>query len=51
MNLGRLMLFESVEKKSKADKVSASQDEVITKLLAYFIAKDMMPFVVEERPG
>ncbi len=29
----------------------ASEDKAITESLAYFIAKDMMPFRIVERPG
>ncbi|XP_051529142.1 E3 SUMO-protein ligase ZBED1-like [Myxocyprinus asiaticus] len=48
---GQLTLFESVEMKRKADMASASEDTAITESLAYFIAKDMMPFRIVERPG
>ncbi|KAI2644300.1 E3 SUMO-protein ligase ZBED1 [Labeo rohita] len=41
---GQLTIFESVERKRKADMTSACEDTAITKSLAYFIAKDMMPF-------
>ncbi|XP_050974329.1 uncharacterized protein LOC127170432 [Labeo rohita] len=40
---GQLTIFESVERKRKADMTSACEDTAITKSLAYFIAKDMMP--------
>lgn len=40
-----------MERKKNADKATACEDTAITESLAYFIAKDMMPFRMVERPG
>lgn len=40
-----------MNEKRSADMLGASQDEAITKSLAYLITKKMMPFRIVERPG